>query len=133
MKAEVIRVLKYLFSSLSAFVIDICIFHLMVLLLKGHSGYYIFISTFISRVISSIYSFTINKKLVFKNKGRTWDSFIKFVILCVIQMCLSATLVNGIYRLIKVNESLIKICVDSVLFVFSYLAQRYVVFIAKDG
>lgn len=132
MKAEAIRVLKYLFSSLSAFVIDICIFHLMVLLLKEYSGCYIYISTFISRVLSSIYSFTINKKLVFKDKSRTRNSFVKFVILCVIQMCLSATLVNGIYRLIKVNESIIKICVDSVLFIISYLAQKYIVFSPKN-
>lgn len=133
MKTEVIRVLKYLFSSLSAFVIDICVFQLMVLILKEYSGYYIFISTFISRVISSIYSFTINKKLVFKDKGSARKSFVKFAILCVIQMCLSAVLVNSIYGLIRVSESAIKVCVDSVLFIFSYLCQKYIVFGSKNN
>lgn len=59
-------ILKYLMSSLSAFIVDIVIFSIFVSLLKNFTvSYYIIISTYLAKVFSCTYGYIINKKLVF--------------------------------------------------------------------
>lgn len=124
--------LKFIVASLSSSVIDLGIFTLGTLLLKDlFPGYYIIISTVIARVISSVYNFFVNRQSVFKSDDNLTATMVKYYILAVIQMALSAVGVMVVYGLFGGNETLIKVIVDCFLFVISFQIQREWVFKKK--
>lgn len=126
--------IKFMVTSLSSFVIDLLAFTLFVNIFKGFIAspqYYILYSTILSRVISAFVNFSLNKYTVFKNKGRTLKTFIKYASLCAVQLLVSSTLVFVVYDKIfagAVSESIIKIFVDAILFFVSFQVQREWVF-----
>ncbi|MFI3115512.1 MAG: bifunctional glycosyltransferase family 2/GtrA family protein [Clostridia bacterium] len=86
-------------------------------------------STFFSRIISAIINFKLNKDYVFKNKNVKDNSLlIKYAVLCVVQMVLSATATTVLFNLTKNNVSIIKILVDLCLFVINYIIQKLYIF-----
>lgn len=122
---------KFLFSSLSSFLIDISLFTFFIFLLKNmnfNSNLYILIATIFSRVISSIFNFLVNKNIVFKNKGSNINVFIKYFTLFTCQLLASAGLVTLLFNLTQINESMLKIIVDMFLFLISFKIQREWVF-----
>ena len=125
---------KFVFASLSSFVIDILLFHLLVLLLKdSFAAVYVTIATVGARVISAVYNYLINYKFVFKSKASKTTSLTKYALLAVIQMCLSAGIVTGIVLLFPgCNETLVKAIVDTILFLVSYSIQQKFVFSSKS-
>ena len=125
---------KFVFASLSSFVIDILLFHLLVLLLKdSFAAFYVTIATVGARVISAIYNYLINYKFVFKSKAKKGTSLTKYALLAIIQMCLSAGIVTGIVMLFPgCRETLVKAIVDTVLFLISYSIQQKFVFSSKS-
>ncbi len=121
--------LKYIFSALSSFVIDILLFTILVKALPNiQIGIIttIVIATILARICSSIYNFKINEKLVFQNK--TKSSMYKYFFLVIIQMFFSAFVVSFLCNKIKWNVTIIKILVDIVLFVMNFIIQREWVF-----
>ena len=121
-KIDIKKAFKYLFSSGSSFVIDIMLFTLFNYLFKS-----ILIATIIARVISSLYNYLVNSRLVFKSYTKT--SIIKYYCLVVIQMFVSAFLVSAISSwLVNVNDTIIKFFVDVFIFVVNYFIQKEVVF-----
>ena len=84
-------------------------------------------------LISSLFNYILNKNLVFKaDKGKC--TLIKYYVLCVIQTFLSWVLVNGGYLLIDkfIHPSVIKLVVDSLLFLISFQIQQKWVFGLKE-
>ena len=118
---------KYIFSSLSAFVIDIILFNVFMMMLKGvNVDNKIVYATIIARIISSLYNFKVNAKMVFKNMSK--GSFIKYIVLVLIQMLVSAVSVELLSRVIGINVTIIKIIVDMVIFMVNFVVQREIVF-----
>lgn len=121
-KIDIKKVFKYLFSSGSSFVIDIMLFTLFNYLFEN-----ILIATIIARVISSLYNYLVNSRIVFKSYTKT--SIIKYYCLVVIQMFVSAFLVSTISSwLVNVNDTIIKFFVDVFIFIVNYFIQKEVVF-----
>jgi len=123
----------FICSSLASFIIDIGMFQLFMMFFKriGMSGAYIVGATISARVVSSLFNYFVNKTVVFKNMtGKR--SVLKYYILCVCQMLVSAGSVNGIYHAFHAPEVLIKVVVDSLLFCISYQIQQRWVFSKKD-
>lgn len=118
---------KFIASSLSSFVIDIGLFSLFVLLFSTTVPFYILLATALARVASSLYNFFINKTVVFKAEGTAFVA-VKYYVLVLVQMLLSGFLVAFFYSVLPANESLLKIAVDTVLFVISFQIQRRWVF-----
>lgn len=122
---------KYVMSSLSSFVIDILLFKLAMMLLKGvdvPATVSIPVATIVARIISSIYNYLINRKVVFNSSEKGVGSLIKYYALVVVQMCASAILVTVFYNLIGIPETIVKIVVDSLLFLVSFQIQKRLVF-----
>ena len=118
---------KYIFASLSAFVIDIILFNLFIVLVNNiEFSYKIVVATILARIISSLYNFKINAKMVFKNMNK--NSFIKYVILVLIQMMVSAFSVQFLSRVLPINTTVIKIIVDAIIFMVNFVVQREIVF-----
>ncbi len=116
--------LKYIVSALSSFLIDIILFSIFISIFKMKDN--IFISTVLARIISSIYNFSINKKLIFKKSTKT--SIYKYFALVVIQMFISALSVTLLTNIFKISSVVIKIIVDSIIFIINFIIQRDWVF-----
>ena len=124
-KEEIIRIIKYLFSAGSSFILDNVLFNIFLFFI-GQGSLAIFICTTLARIISSIYNYLINSRIVFKNKDK--KTIIGYFILVVIQMIVSATLVSLIDKFISVHTGIIKLVVDIIIFVVNYIVQKEVIF-----
>ena len=123
--------LKFLVSSLSSSVVDIVLFSVFCAMFKNVPVAigYIMLSTILARVISAIYNFLINYKVVFKGKGSGLRAAVKYLVLAVCIMLLSGFLVSFFHGLgPALPEALVKIPVDCMLFLLSFFVQREVVY-----
>ena len=129
-KEEIIRIIKYIFSAGSSFIIDLSLFTLFKYLLTKSINLddivIIFISTTIARVLSSIYNYLINSRIVFKNKDR--KTIIGYFILVIIQMIASAAIVSALDNITKIDTTIIKFFVDIVIFIVNYIIQKEIIF-----
>ncbi len=123
--------IKYILSAISSFLLDIALFTIFVNVFPDFSINEIItkivIATIIARIISSIYNFCINSKLVFKN-NKTKKSLLKYFTLVIIQMFVSAFAVSELFKIIGINSTLIKLVVDTIIFIVNFVIQREWVF-----
>lgn len=119
---------RYLLSSLSAFLVDICLFALGTKILFRGLALYIPVSTVFARVFSGIYNYLINRNMVFKSRASYAFSGFSYLSLCILQMAASAALVSLTYHLLPLDEVLVKIIIDSCLFLISYQIQKRFIF-----
>lgn len=117
------HILKYSFTAASSAMIDFMIFAILTML----SGFSTFSAVIISRVVSGIYNFSMNKKFVFRSDGSTGREGMKYFTLFLFQMFLSAFTVHLISDLVQ-HTLIVKIIVDSFLFIFSYQIQKHFIF-----
>ena len=76
--------------------------------------------------MSSLYNYMINSRFVFKNSGS--KQIIKYYLLVIIQLMVSALLVSIINKYIKVFTTIIKLFVDVTIFIVNYYVQKEIVF-----
>lgn len=126
--AEIKRLVRFLLSSGSSFLLDIGLFQVFVWLLKGLTGSYILVATVLARICSSAFNFLVNRKFVFNSHANIGSTAVRYYILCVCQMFASAAGVSVLYKCLPFSESVVKFFVDAVLCVLSFLIQRKVVF-----
>ncbi len=122
--------LKFIASSLIGFLTDIISFTVILHLLSLYSLENILIATLISRVLSGVVNFIINKKSVFCLQSSVIYSFTKYILLFLFIMVSSAVCTTGLDILFE-NAVLSKIIVDINLFFFSYSVQKNWVFVKK--
>ena len=120
--------LKYIFASLSSFVVDIVLFSFFSSFLEGRILFSIAVSTALARMISATYNYAVNYKVVFKSREKISSCGIQYLILAVIQMGMSAALVTGGVWLFIFPKEMIKVLVDTILFLASYYIQHKYIF-----
>lgn len=126
-------ILKYLFSSLMASFIDVFVFYLLkrVPILVFIPIPLTYSATICARIISSLVNYGINAKHVFKADANKM-TFIKYYMLAVVQLIVSATLVFIVEHVLCISSPLlstvIKAVVDTILFFFSFRIQHKWVF-----
>ncbi|MEG3028986.1 MAG: bifunctional glycosyltransferase family 2/GtrA family protein [Oscillospiraceae bacterium] len=126
--------IKFLVSSSSSFLIDVTLFTILATFLRDIAPlYYIFVSTAVARVVSAVFNYNLNKKTVFKNFEHNPLIVVKYILLCIVQLCLSAFFVEKLYYLLRINESIVKIMIDMILFFISFTIQREWVFRSKNN
>lgn len=128
--------IKFMLSSFSSFLIDILMYWLLGYILRPfiNDETYIYgisvliiLRTVLARVVSSVYNFLMNKNVVFKSRDKSSSVAVKYYVLAVIQLTVSALLVN--YALLFIPYSTIrKVIIDTLLFVLSFIVQREWVF-----
>ncbi len=131
-------ILKYLFSSTAATVIDEVVFYLMkrFAFLAFLPIPLTFSSAFVARAVSSLVNYGINAKVVFKDNtnGKT---FLRYYLLVVVQIAISAALVFFVENIFRITSPLlstiVKIIVDTMLFFFSFRIQHKWVFNTKKA
>lgn len=117
------RVFLYLFSSTSSFILDILVFSFFDI------WFNIILSSYLARLISSIYNYIINKMFVFENKTKkNIKSLILYFLLVLINITISGFSVDFIYKNVHVNATITKVLIDTIIFVSNYYLQKYVIF-----
>ena len=124
-KIKIETIIKYIFSAGTSFLLDLGLFTIFILIF-GNSMKGIFISTILARIMSSLYNYMINSRFVFKNSGS--KQIIKYYLLVIIQLMVSALLVSIINKYIKVFTTIIKLFVDVTIFIVNYYVQKEIVF-----
>ena len=121
----------FLFSSGSSFVLDLILFEIFCRLLKDIDFTvvsYIIVATIAARILSALYNFTINYKKVFKAKNTVGSSMIKYTCLAIAIVLVSGITVDRLHSMLAVPELAIKMPVDILLFVVSFVVQKLFVF-----
>ena len=97
--------IKYIGVAILSFLIDIALFTLFNFLLLNK----IIISTILARIISSFINFLLNHNQVFKSKENKKNTIVKYYLLVIIQMLISAFVVNKLYELINIIKDVFKL------------------------
>jgi len=124
----------FICSSLISAVIDIGIYSLLFFLLSPGIPGRLFISVAAARIISSICNYLINKNFVFadaQNSESYYDhrSFFQYSSLVILIMMLSYLFTKlGIYLFSSISPVVIKLVVDTGLFLLSFTIQRAKIF-----
>lgn len=121
---------KFMVSSFSSSILDILLFSLFCSVFKAVTPlWYAAIATVLARVISALYNYLVNYKVVFRSSEKYGRSAAKYFALAVVQMCMSALLVTtGIRIFVMFKEVTVKIVVDIILFFISYKIQNRYIF-----
>ena len=117
--------IKYVFVAGISFLIDIGLFTIFNYLFNT-----IILSTVLARIISSFINFLLNKEKVFKGGDKL--SIIKYYLLVVVQMFVSAFSVKFLCILIPVHPTIIKVPVECILFICNYTIQKLFIFRKKN-
>lgn len=121
---------KFTVSGIASFLIDISLFTLFLfiikLFIKDNSLVAITLSTILSRLMSSLFNFYMNKLFVFNSKNK--NTMLRYYMLCITQMFLSSICVSLLFYLTKSNESICKVIVDGILFIISFNVQKKYIF-----
>jgi dolichol-phosphate mannosyltransferase len=86
------------------------------------------LAALLARVVSSLFNYFVNKKLVFSSREGFWGTFARYVSTVVFIVCMSAWLTSSLHDWFGVSDNLIKMPVDIALFFLSYYIQRRWVF-----
>ncbi len=125
------QIIKYILSSIGSFLIDNLVFFVLMLIIGSMKGATV-ISTVIARICSSMFNYTFNKKIVFGSNGSNGKTLIKYYALGIPQMFLSALFVTLLSGIVNADSAglvtVVKIVVDTFLFICSYIIQKRWVF-----
>ena len=122
-------IIKYLLSSVASALIDEGAFFIFknLAFLAALPIPLTFTAAILARIISSLVNFAINAKVVFGEKA-SFAAMVKYYILAVAQISVSAACVFGLEHLFRVEapilSTLIKTVVDVILFFFSFRIQH---------
>lgn len=119
---------KYLLISISSTVIDIIVFLIANFFLQKIINYEaILIANILARTLSALYSYYLSSHFVFKKYSKV--VFKKYILMTIINMLLSTILVYIINKhFIDTYAVIIKMIIDSIIFIFNYLVQKKIVF-----
>lgn len=126
----VFKFLKFTLTSGTSCLLDLGLFQICIFLLKYNipAGIKIVSATIIARIISSLYNYFVNKKLVFADQQQKTNSIIRYYIQCLCQMTASALLVWLFASFLSIPKVIIKFVIDVFLFLLSFQIQRIWVF-----
>ena len=122
------QILKFSASSLISFCVDFAFYTLFCFLLSDKGGTGVIIANVAARVISASVNFTINRKYVFKSDKSMIKSITEYLLLALIVLAGNTLLLQLLVNAAGMNKYLAKIIVEITLFVFSFYAQRLLVF-----
>lgn len=117
------EIIKFSLSSLAGFITDYIIYSLIMLI-----GNNIVLSNIIARMVSATVNYSINYKLVFKNKGNVLNSAVRYFILALCILAGNTLVLKYITGHLLINPFAAKIITEIVFFIGSFLAQRTFVF-----
>ena len=120
------QILKFSLSSITSFFLDYVLYSILVFSTQN-----IFISNILARIVSGTANYSMNKKLVFNNKGNIYKSAVQYIFLAVFILILNTCILNILVSNLNINQYIAKILVEIMLFIISWLVQKYYIFNKK--
>jgi putative flippase GtrA len=128
---------KHILSSVVCTLVDLILFTILGEVFADVQPLWVLtlLTTGLARVCSALLNYTINRRYVFRSDAPVGSSLTRYVITAAIQMACSWL---GITALIKLTgaegllRTLLKACVDLILFVISFFVQKRWVFGSRD-
>lgn len=124
--------IRFTLASLSCAAVDLGLFALISSLPLPSAYLLIFMATVIARICSGGLNFYLNRRWSFDSQGAAHIQLGRYITLFIGQMCMSALLVS-VFSFIPIPLVVVKILVDSMLFVVSYFVQRNWVFVKDEA
>lgn len=133
--SNLLNIILFAISAILSFIID---FLLLLILKKLTQNLYVedislLISVVIARIISSLFNFTFNRNIVFKNKDSLIKSLIKYYILVIFVMIVNYLLLNLLTIKLNFNLIISKFIVEFILFISNYIIQKLFIFKKKSN
>ena len=123
------NIFKFALTSLSSFVVDYIVYALALLFLAAvPTSLRILLANGIARVTSSIFNYSTNKKLVFKNDDSILKTGTGYFSLAVVLFILDTLLIRLFYAVFGLNLLIVKIIVGILLFTVSWMVQKRFIF-----
>ena len=126
------NIFKFALSSLSSFVVDYLVYAIAILFLPtAPTSFRIFLANGLARVTSSIFNYSTNKKLVFKNDDSLVKTGMGYFGLAIGLFVLDTLLIRLFFTVFGINLLIAKIIVGILLFTVSWTVQKKLIF--KEG
>ena len=123
------NIFKFALSSLSSFVVDYLVYAVLVLHLAAvPTGLRILLANGIARVTSSIFNYSTNKKLVFKNDDSLVRTGMGYFGLAVELFVLDTLLIRLFFTVFGIKLLIAKVIVGILLFAVSWTVQKKFIF-----
>ncbi len=132
---------KFLFSSVSSFLVDIIMFTMVTWVIRLTVPEWlttdvpylkitaaILVATASARIISSLWNYLVNRKIVFQSNANGAVTLVKYYLLAIVILFLSAQGVSLFTHLTGWNSTIVKIPIDMILFLISFPIQKHWVF-----
>ncbi len=117
------ELLKFISSSTLSFLVDYGLYVIIVAFSKS-----VVLSNVIARVISSTFNYTLNKKMVFKDKNNVSKSIFKYYLLAIFILLVNTSILYLLVSVLGLNKYISKLIVEVVLFMISYRIQKKYIF-----
>lgn len=128
-KERILRFSKFSAVSVISALIDMGLFALLVHFTRELFPHmYIPAATVAARIVSSLCNYGLTHRVVFRSDKKPQRTALRYYILVIAQMVCSAAAVSLLHRYLPVQEVMLKLVVDSVLFLMSYQVQKHLVF-----
>ena len=123
------QLFKFALSSLSSFLVDYLVYAVSLIFLSAvPSALRILLANSLARVISSTFNYASNKYLVFQNNEGNLKTGSSYLGLALGLFLLDTFLIQLLHASLGINLFLVKILVGFLLFFFSWLVQKKLIF-----
>ena len=123
------NIFKFALSSFSSFLVEYLVYAIAILFLPTvPTSFRIFLANGLARVTSSIFNYSTNKKLVFKNEDSLVKTCLGYFGLAVGLFVLDTLLIRLFYAVFGINLLIVKIIVGILLFAVSWTVQKKFIF-----
>lgn len=128
------EILKFSASSLASFVIDYCMYAVL-LALTGTLGmaHSLVISNIGARLVSGTANYTMNRKLVFKSRTGFAKSAAQYIALAALILAGNTIVLSMLAGTFGMNSMIAKLITEMIFFVISWTVQKYVIFFSSEG
>ena len=128
------EILKFAASSFIGFLVDYGLYSLMTLVTVGlGTAVSIPLSNIVARIVSSVVNFAINKRLVFKHRGKLAKTAVQYFALAAVILAGNTLLLSILTVNVGVNRYAAKIIVEIAFFALSWIAQKFLIFREKSS
>jgi len=117
------KLFMFIISSISSFIIDYGLYVLFNIL-----GIKVIISNILARIVSSIYNYLFNRNIVFKDNKDYYKTIFKYYSLAIFILLMNSILLYIFVNVLCFNKYIMKIIIDTILFIVSYFIQNNKIF-----
>lgn len=123
------EILKFSASSFLGFLIDYALYGVLLLALAAMpAAAALRIANIGARLVSATFNFFVNRNVVFKKSGSLGRAAVRYALLAAGILAINTAVLSLLVQGLGVNALLAKVLTEVVLFFFSWLMQRRVVF-----